>query len=409
MARSRFAWIASSALLAGCVGLGTSGTLAPKANDLGAGQFLQGPPATVTIAGVVTVPSLVSNNSNFLVGNNANNLVANNAGALVGNNANAFRTQTIDQAPLAGMQVDVIDQNGKRLSGATSGTTDAAGKFTLKSPPGVWEVQAAKGQILEKGIVFANTDASMAIDAGSTLVVSRLHQDGTPYQRYGAADLSALIASVAGSLDEAAANSVAGPDADKLAAFAKIIGPANLKASYDKLVAAATAAVAGSSGGTTSGGTTSGGGTAATAAPTQPPSSFSLETSAWSGGAAKTDSDGISVRQVSATAKATLVRAIPAGRTMSFKMRVTGGTVGTSAAYLKLVSADAIATTAKVTLKEYADGKGSNCAANSLSCEAGLLTLAQFSLVVPKDVTSLEFGLENSSSEAEITAITVTP
>ncbi|MEB3327864.1 MAG: hypothetical protein VKQ33_01385 [Candidatus Sericytochromatia bacterium] len=124
--------------------------------------------------------SLIANNSAALLGDRGGGVLSNQGGALVANHgaglAGTFRLLGLEEAPLAGAQVRLVDAAGQPLT-AEVATTDAAGGFTLGRPEGLAEalVQAtftAADQPIEY-LAALPASGPLEVDTASTLAAAR--------------------------------------------------------------------------------------------------------------------------------------------------------------------------------------------------------------------------------------------
>ncbi|MEB3222175.1 MAG: hypothetical protein VKS61_08875, partial [Candidatus Sericytochromatia bacterium] len=120
--------------------------------------------------------SLIANNAATLVSDRGSGLVANNGGGLAG----AYRLLALEEAPVAGAEVRLVDATGQPLT-AEVATTDATGAFTLQRPDGLADalVQAAFTAAGQPVTYMATLPASgpLDVDTATTLAAARWQLD----------------------------------------------------------------------------------------------------------------------------------------------------------------------------------------------------------------------------------------
>ena len=83
--------------------------------------------------------SLLSDSGGSVIANNAGNIIANNAGGLVSNNAGSFKLLSVDEAPLVGFPVTIVDAAGNPVLDEKGQpyrtTTGKDGSYTFAHTP----------------------------------------------------------------------------------------------------------------------------------------------------------------------------------------------------------------------------------------------------------------------------------
>jgi len=140
---------------------------------------IKAPPPLASAASIIG--KLKSAPANLIANNGASLLpgagvLSNNGGALISERTGAWRLLALEEAPLAGAQVRLVDAAGKALTDEVA-ITDETGSFTLRRPEGLDDVlvQAsfeAAGQPIEY-LAALTASEMLEIDTASTLVAAR--------------------------------------------------------------------------------------------------------------------------------------------------------------------------------------------------------------------------------------------
>lgn len=227
--------LALSLVLAGCNQL--AGASGPKLGpSLGASSLDAS--VQTTVSGQALAPaSLVGNNASALVSNNVGNLIANNINGLVSNNvsaltpasalsaagnlAQAYGVQSLSEIPLPDVEVALLSLTG---SVAATGSTDASGNFSLFALQGSYAVEAAfqvgSSTVREDNLAGAG---AVQVDAASTLAIDALRSAASgSLVGFSPTDVAGVVSAVRGAMTDAAAQTLTGSQASRVAAFGQL-------------------------------------------------------------------------------------------------------------------------------------------------------------------------------------------
>jgi hypothetical protein len=93
-------------------------------------------PVAITLSGsVVAPPGILSNNGSGILSNNGSGIISENGAGVIANNSGSYRLMAVQQAPLAGAKVYVLDAQGRTIRGkdgqALFAMTDAQGRYAF--------------------------------------------------------------------------------------------------------------------------------------------------------------------------------------------------------------------------------------------------------------------------------------
>ncbi len=121
---------------------------------------------------------IIANNGGGLIANNGGNIIANNGGGLVSNNGGGYRLRALEQVPLVGVPITLVDGNGQPLVGPDGKpvmtVTDAEGRYAFAGvrPGRHLVVRAELPTVGALTRIVAPTVADAPLDLASTLATT---------------------------------------------------------------------------------------------------------------------------------------------------------------------------------------------------------------------------------------------
>jgi hypothetical protein len=141
------------------------------------------PGQAAVLAGLVSAPSalvlaaggLISDKGTGIIADNGGGLVANNGGNIIANNGSGYRLRALDQVPLVGVVVGLVDASGQAVLGpdgqAVTAVTDATGRYAFAGvrPDRHLVVRAELPKVGALGRIVAPDVADAPVDLASTI------------------------------------------------------------------------------------------------------------------------------------------------------------------------------------------------------------------------------------------------
>ena len=128
-------------------------------------------------------------------------IVSSNAAGIVSTNAGSYRLLAVEEAPLANVEVQLVDADGEAIEGLQPATTDAEGRYRIdRVPVGHTVILQARAQavgsdrpaLLRTLVRTSEENSEAAISAATTLVTAALVDEQKP--SLGAFDPQAFAA-----------------------------------------------------------------------------------------------------------------------------------------------------------------------------------------------------------------------